>query len=755
MNSARKKGFSSKVSYRTSEEAARVSIDRMLSAVGWDDEQIELGGARYPEQKKDLQGKRPDYVLYSKEGRAPLAVVEAKKPNANLKSAVTQGIDYAKKLGCRVVFASDGNVVMSAWCPDGAPLIMDGQKVSDFLSPDKLARFNDSNVWDRGDAFQSSGDLINLFNSAKKQLNRQGIAKIAAFNEFANLIFVKILTELRDDGNTMFKDIPARWDDFANFTGAKLIEEYNKSLLDLNNHYGEGFEQTKVTLPDILERLVGLLAGRSFIGTDADVKGAAYEYFLRDYTKAKDELNRYFTPRHIVDMMVAKIDPKMGEVVYDPFCGTGGMLIQSFRHLQKRLPKKGDSQRARQLLRLQRKMLWGQDISETAHVAKMNMILAGDGHNNIRRCDSVIEKKFGMDIVITNIPFSSSGEREYVKVCLEAVRGCENGRIAIIVPERIVSEESYADFRCSILKEWYVDCLVSLPRDVFAEYTNAKTSVLFLSWKGDRTVQKEIQVFKIERDGMKGKSRRMPDLENPNDIDDMFSGELPPVTLKVSAPEFLFNTRQILTVTPRGNIGTMRFGDLVHPANRRVQIKPGMECVEPGSVAKEHKIVVRNRKRYSEVAPSGRKRWLIKKGDLVISMAHTQDGHIAYSDIDEDLHATRTHRAYLVREELVDKRYLLWAARKVLMSMKRDDIVKREGYSEEDILNILIPLPSLLSKQREIGRRMDAARRKISKSEEAVKKAREDFVDAEQNILPFDILCSESGDVQTKGGLLD
>ena len=737
MSRSRKSAFNSPPLISGREADARVRIEALLANAGWRGDQIEREGARFPEQQNALRGRQPDFLLYADDLRRPLAVVEAKKPGGNLRAAVQQGLAYAEPLGCNIVFASDGNIVASAHAAAGGkPLVMSDSEVSWFPPEKHLLYFQESRIWDRGEGFAASGDLVRLFNSARKQLNREGIARVEAFNEFAKLIFVKILTELRDDGGEMFQDIPAQWGDFAGLAGGALMREYEGALSALNERYDGGFEATKIRDPRILEALVGLVAPRSFIDTDADVKGGAYEYFLRDYTRTRDELNRYFTPRHIVRMMVNLANPQNGERVYDPFCGTGGMLIESFRHMLRRMPAEEGAARRKSLRRLRQDSLFGRDISEAAHVAKMNMILSGDGHSNIRRGDSTACDEAGKhDVVITNIPFSMDGETRYVRCCLSAVRGRENGRAAIVVPERIVCEEQYARLRAEILAEWNVERVVSLPRDVFAEYTNAKTSVLFVSWRGRGAAQKSVPIFKIVSDGFKGKTRRKPDPEASNDISDMFLGRLEPREFILSAPSFFFNRAGAAAIRPRGNCPMVKVGDVISHARRPVEIAAGMICLEPGFEAREHRIFVKERKRPGQVKV--RRRFAIRRGDLVIGLLHTQNGLIAFSDSEEEMHATGTHAAFDVDESRVDKRYLFWTLRGILMTMERVDVVGREQFRVAEILNLPFPLPPL-AEQRKIGKAMDAARQKIRDAESALEKTRANFAETEKRLRTFE-----------------
>lgn len=82
-------------------------------------------------------------------------------------------------------------------------------------------------------------------------------------------------------------------------------------------------------LKDIMDKLDPLM----LTDVDSDVKGDAFEYFLKASTSTKNDLGEYFTPRHIVKTMVRLVNPQIGEKIYDPFCGTGGFLIESFRYI--------------------------------------------------------------------------------------------------------------------------------------------------------------------------------------------------------------------------------------------------------------------------------------------------------------------------------------------------------------------------------------------------------------------------------------
>ena len=487
------------------EADARVVIDNELRLNGWVDSQIWRETAP-PEYKDKLKRKRPDYILCHKDSHKPLAIIEAKGPKKDIKQAIEQGLEYARLIDCPIVFASDGSLTLTAHIQNGAPLIINNEEVRGFLSENSLLNFQTSRIWSQGEVVRHSRDLIKVFGKVSKELRAEGLANIDAFTEFSQILFFKIFSELSDAQDIRAENIPTHWRDIKGKTGDNLLESYKTALSKLSVCYqGVFFENTEIENPLTLESIIQSLDKYSFASIKADVKGEAYEYFLRQYNKQKSELAQYFTPRHIVAAMVTLCNPKSGETVLDPFCGTGGMLIEAFRHIRKNISDLDE----KKLQHLRRNTIFGVDVSRTASAAKMNMILAGDGHSGIRRGDSLKQPLNGKhDVVITNIPFMREQEDDFINHCLNAVKGRPAGRVCIIVPERILDAEEYTDLRKSILQEWTIKRIISLPREVF-NATSAKTSIIYAIW-GDghgnekaknKTIKEFIPYFEVENDG--------------------------------------------------------------------------------------------------------------------------------------------------------------------------------------------------------------------------------------------------------------
>ncbi|NEE32429.1 SAM-dependent DNA methyltransferase, partial [Streptomyces sp. SID7982] len=147
-----------------------------------------------------------------------------------------------------------------------------------------------------------------------------------------------------------------------------------------------------------------------------DVFGNAYEYLIKRFAdQSNKKAGEYYTPRSVVGLLVNILDPAEGETIYDPACGTGGMLIEVIEHVK----KSGGSP----------KTLWGklygqEKVLATSAIARMNLLLHGVEDFNIAREDTLRTPAFytgnhlaQFDCVLANPPFSLKkwGHEEWTK----------------------------------------------------------------------------------------------------------------------------------------------------------------------------------------------------------------------------------------------------------------------------------------------------------------------------------------------------
>ena len=231
------------------------------------------------------------------------------------------------------------------------------------------------------------------------------------------------------------------------------------------------------------------------------------------------------------------VKPTYGDKIYDPFCGTGGMLIVAFERILNELEERGKLDEDT-LTNLREQTIWGGEISDTARIAKMNMILSGDGHSNIMQHDSFmnpVSDKY--NIVISNIPFNMEVTNEQSSLyepdikkgnavaILHILKALKNNnpysRAAIIVPDAVLNDKSMKDLRKTIVSSGQLLGIVSLPSKVFLPYTEAKTSILIFGSKTNIPTE-NIFVYKVKNDGYTLTTRRRK-ISGINDLDNFIS----------------------------------------------------------------------------------------------------------------------------------------------------------------------------------------------------------------------------------------
>ena len=260
--------------------------------------------------------------------------------------------------------------------------------------------------------------------------------------------------------------------------------------------------------------------------------GDAFEYLL-SVLGSQGDAGQFRTPRHIIDFIVAVLDPKKDDVVLDPACGTAGFLISSYKHIM--AANSGEDGHSA-LTPDERGRLAdnfrGYDISpDMVRLSLVNMYLHGFAAPHIFEYDTLTsEDRWNeyADVILANPPFMSpkGGIRPHNRFSVKATRSevlfvdymaehlTPAGRAGIIVPEGIIfqSQNAYKQLR-KMLLENYLVAVVSLPAGVFNPYSGVKTSILIL----DRGLAKRtdsIAFFKVDNDGFDLGAQRRPSDRN-------------------------------------------------------------------------------------------------------------------------------------------------------------------------------------------------------------------------------------------------
>ena len=227
-----------------------------------------------------------------------------------------------------------------------------------------------------------------------------------------------------------------------------------------------------------------------------------YESLLREMRDAAGDSGEFYTPRPLVRFLVASVDPRLGELVLDPACGTGGFLVEAYTHLAQQ------ASTVETFEVLQKHSVEGQEAKSLPYMlAQMNLLLHGVDYPDVRYGNTLgtriseIGDAERADVILTNPPFGGEEEAsiksnfpagmqtsetsllflQYIMRKLRRRSGSgSGGRAAVIVPNGLLfSEGVAARIKQQLVTDFNLHTVVRLPNGVFAPYTPIPTNVLF------------------------------------------------------------------------------------------------------------------------------------------------------------------------------------------------------------------------------------------------------------------------------------
>lgn len=252
------------------------------------------------------------------------------------------------------------------------------------------------------------------------------------------------------------------------------------------------------------ERLKNLIEHMSSVNVgnndySADVMGDAYEYLIKKFADlSKKSAGEFYTPRSIVKLMVELLNPQAGESVYDPACGTGGMLIEAIHYIHDDKLTYGK--------------MYGQEknLSNSA-IARMNLYLHGARDFTVTQGDTLREPNYiyngklqTFNCVIANPPFSlknwgadmfmtdkygrniwgcptdSNGDFAWLQHMVKSM-DIHNGRCAVVLPQGVLFRGNKdGEMRTKLVETDLLDCIITIASGVFYS-TGVSACILLLN----------------------------------------------------------------------------------------------------------------------------------------------------------------------------------------------------------------------------------------------------------------------------------
>lgn len=359
-----------------------------------------------------------------------------------------------------------------------------------------------------------------------------------------------------------------RWSHFKHMEGGEMLAHiqtkvfpFLKSLNSENSAYSKhmGNAVFIISKPSLVVEAINIIdeiyaeisqqeqKGQGFQDTQGDV----YEHLLAEITSA-GKLGQFRTPRHIIQLICELVDPKLGDTICDPACGTGGFLLGAYQHILTAHTSKehqttdengltrgllGDKLTdERQWKQLKEKTFYGYDMDDSmVRIGLMNLMMHGISVPNIEQKDT-LSKKYDednyFDVIMANPPFKGSIDKGDINESLSLpttktellfinriIKSLKiGGRAGVIVPDGVLfgSSNAHKMARRMLLNDCELQGVISLPSGVFKPYAGVSTAIL-LFVKGGET--EKVWFYDMKADGFSLDDKRAK-ISN-NDIPDI------------------------------------------------------------------------------------------------------------------------------------------------------------------------------------------------------------------------------------------
>lgn len=367
----------------------------------------------------------------------------------------------------------------------------------------------------------------------------------------------QVFPEGNDERGRAYSDY--RWSRFKNFAPSEMLTvvadhvfPFLRTLGGDESTYARHMKDARFTIPTpaLLAKVVDLVAQVPM--EDRDTKGDLYEYMLGKIASAGQN-GQFRTPRHIIQLMVELTQPRPGDVICDPACGTAGFLVAAGEYLRERHPEILRDDKLRK--HFHEEAFHGYDFDSTMlRIGSMNLLLHGVENTDVRYRDALAEDHAtdadAYSLILANPPFAGSLDYEttakdllgivktkktellFLALFLRLLK--PGGRAAVIVPDGVLfgSSKAHKRLREMLVEEHKLDAVIKLPGGVFKPYAGVSTAILLFT-KTNSGGTDNVWFYDVTADGMSLDDKRTPLL---------FSEKLGPVpTEKLSAADHAKN----------------------------------------------------------------------------------------------------------------------------------------------------------------------------------------------------------------------
>lgn len=361
--------------------------------------------------------------------------------------------------------------------------------------------------------------LWNLCNVLKDD----GVTYHQYVTELTYLLFLKMAKETGTEGQ-----LPAghRWSDLERLAGPERLEAYKLSLIRLGSHGSRLVKEifanasSFIKKPVTLSTLVTEIDKLDWYSARQEGLGDLYEGLLeKNANEKKSGAGQYFTPRALIDSMVAVMRPTLEDVIQDPAAGTGGFLISANRYMREHSDP--DRWTEAQQRKHRRNTFYGMEHVQDAHrLALMNLMLHGlDSDRDaagIHYGDTLSPEGEALPkatLVLTNPPFgskkggglpsrtdftypTSNKQFCFLQHVYRALK--PGGRAAIVLPDNVLFEGNVGkSIRADLMNKCNLHTILRLPTGIFYSQ-GVKTNVLFFTrGETDKGNTKEVWVYDL------------------------------------------------------------------------------------------------------------------------------------------------------------------------------------------------------------------------------------------------------------------